>query len=138
MTYALKTDMQTALGDDELIQLTDRDTPPLNVIDDTVLTRALQAADGEIDSYIGGRYSLPLAIVPTILRDAAIDIARYRLHDRGASDLVTDNYKGRIAWLRDVAAGKASLGLPLASTPASGIGAPEMTSGGRIFGRETS
>lgn len=135
MTYALQADMQAALGDGELIQLTDRADPPVGAIDATVLARALEAADGEIDSYLASRYSLPLVSVPVILRDCAVDIARYRLHDRGVPDRVKEAYKDRIAWLRDVASGKASLGLD-DLTPAS-AGLPEMTSGGRVFARET-
>ena len=139
MTYATQADMQTALGDDELIQLTDRADPPVGAIDAAVLTRAMEAADGEIDSYVAsnGRYSLPLASVPAILRDCAVDIARYRLHDRGVPDRVKDAYKDRIAWLRDVAAGKASLGIAPENLTPNSAGLPEMTSGGRVFARET-
>lgn len=136
MTYALKADMQTALGDDELIQLTDRADPPLSVIDDSVLTRALEAANGEIDSYLAVRYQLPLATVPTILRDCAIDLTRYRLHYLAVPDQVAQAYKDRILWLAAIAAGKASLGLPPAEAPVSGVGVPEMVSGGRDFGRD--
>lgn len=137
MTYATQADMQTALGDDELIQLTDRADPPVGAIDAAVLTRALEAADGEIDSYLAARYTLPLASVPTILRDCAIDIARYRLHDRGVPDLVKDTYKERIAWLRDVSKGVASLGINTDDLTPASAGLPEMTSGGRVFARET-
>jgi len=137
VTYALQADMVTALGEDELIQLSDRANPAVGAIDAAVLTRALEAADGEIDSYLAARYTLPLASVPVILRDAAIDVARYRLHDRGMPDLVADNYKHRIAWLRDVAAGKASVGLAPESLTPNTAGLPEMTSGGRVFARET-
>jgi phage gp36-like protein len=63
-------------------------------------------------------------------------MARYRLHDRAAPELVTNNYKARIAWLRDVASGKASLGLASDSLAPAGAGLPEMTSGGRVFARE--
>lgn len=136
MSYATQADMVLALGEDELIQLTDRAEPPVGAIDAIVLARALSAADGEIDSYLAARYRLPLASVPVILRDCATDIARYRLHDRGLPDRVRDTYKDRIAWLRDVAAGKASVGLaPEALTPNT-AGLPVMTSGGRIFARE--
>lgn len=137
MTYALQADMVAALGEDELIQLSDRADPPVGAIDAAVLTRALEAADGEIDSYLAARYTLPLASVPVILRDCAIDIARYRLHDRGVPDRVKDDYKSRIAWLRDVAAGKASVGLAPESLTPTSAGLPEMTSGGRVFARET-
>lgn len=137
MTYALQADMVTALGDDELIQLTDRADPPVGAIDATVLTRALEAADGEIDSYLAARYTLPLASVPTILRDCAVDIARYRLHDRGVPDRVKDAYKDRIAWLRDVTKGITSLGINTDDLTPASAGLPEMTSGGRVFARET-
>lgn len=137
MTYAVQADMVTALGSNELVQLTDRADPATGLIDAAVLTRALEAADGEINSYLAARYTLPLASVPVILRDCAIDIARYRLHDRGLPDLVADNYKHRIAWLRDVAAGKASVGVPPESLTPNTAGLPEMTSGGRVFARET-
>lgn len=135
MTYALEADMVVALGANELIQLTDRADPPDEAIDSAVLTRALDAADGEIDSYLSTRYSLPLASVPVILRDCAVDIARYRLHDRGVPDQVAQNYKDRIAWLRDVAAGRASIGSEILTPNSAGL--PEMTSGGRVFARET-
>ena len=135
MTYALKSDLQTALGDAELIQLTDRADPPLGDIDDAVLTRALEAADGEINSYLATRYSLPLAATTAVLRDCAIDIARYRLHDRAAPDRVAQDYKDRIAWLILISTGKASLGVADADAP-SGVGAPDMTSGGRDWGRD--
>lgn len=137
MTYALQADMQIAFGDDELIQLTDRADPPVGAIDAAVLTRALEAADGEIDSYLAARYTLPLASVPTILRDCAIDIARYRLHDRGVPDLVKDAYKDRIAWLLNVSKGIASLGINTDDIAPASAGLPEMTSGGRVFARET-
>lgn len=137
MTYATQTDLETAFGSSEIEQLTDRAIPPAGAIDATVVARAIDAADGEIDSYLATRYSLPLATVPNVLRDCAADIARYRLHDRGAPEIVEANYKARIAWLRDVAAGRASLGgISETLTPAS-AGLPEMTSGGRVFARET-
>lgn len=135
MTYALQADLVTAFGEDELIQLTDRATPPAGAIDATVLARALDAADGEIDSYLASRYSIPLATTPNILRDCAADIARYRLHDRGAPEIVEANYKARIAWLRDVAKGTASLGGATETLTPASAGLPEMTSGGRVFGR---
>ena len=137
MTYALQADLVTAFGEAELIQLTDRADPPVGTVDAAIVARALEAADGEIDSYLAGRYSIPLASVPAILRDCAVDIARYRLHDRGVPDRVKDAYKDRIAWLRDVAAGRATIGVAPETLTPSSSGLPEMTSGGRVFGRET-
>lgn len=137
MSYATQADMLAAFGADELVQLTDRATPPVGEIDAAVLDHALQAADGEIDSYLAARFALPLASVPVILRDCACDLARYRLHDRGTPERVQKNHDNRIAWLRDLAAGRATLAeASELLAPASG-GLAEMTSGGRIFARET-
>lgn len=137
MTYATQADLQAAFGDDEIIQLTDRATPPTGEIDAAVVTRVLEAADAEIDSYLASRYALPLGSTPNILRDCAADLARYRLHDRGAPEIVEANYKARIAWLRDVAAGRASLGAATETLTPASAGLPEMTSGGRVFARDS-
>lgn len=128
--------MEAAFGADELMQLTDRADPPVGAVDAAVLTRALETADGEIDSYLAARYTLPLATVPAILRDCAADIARYRLHSRGVPERVEQAYKERLAWLRDVAKGVASLGIDTDSLTPASAGLPEMTSGGRVFGRD--
>lgn len=136
MTYATQADMTAAFGEAELIQLTDRAIPPAGTVDVAVLGRALDAADAEMDSYLAARYALPLADIPPVLRDCAADIARYRLHDRGAPKIVEDNYTARIRWLRDVSAGRASLGAATENAIPARAGLPEMTSGGRVFGRE--
>jgi phage gp36-like protein len=113
VTYALKTDMQAEFGDTELAQLTDRSNG--TVTDDTVLTDALTRADSEINSYIAQRYSLPFASVPTRLRDIACDIARYYLFDARAPQIVQDRYKNAVAWLKDVAGGRALVGVDASS-----------------------
>lgn len=136
MTYATQADMVTAYGEAEMIDLTDRADPPVGSIDAAVMTRALETADGEIDSYLAARYALPLATVPVILRDCAADIARYRLHERGTPERVEKAYAARVAWLRDVAAGRATLGTGTDQLTPASAGLAEMTSGGRVFGRD--
>lgn len=139
MTYATQADMQLAFGDDDLIQLTDRANPPAGAIDATVLARALAAADALADNYLAVRYAVPLAVTPAVLVEACCDIARYEL-TRGpglrATDEIKNRYDQRVSWLKDVSAGRATLGVGAADilTPAS-AGLPEMTSGGRIFDR---
>lgn len=108
MTYAVKADMQAEFGDSELIQLTDR--TGAGAIDDAVLTRALDRASEEIDSYVAQRYTLPLASVPTSLKGRACDMARFYLFDARAPQIVQDRYKNAVSWLKDVAMGKATLG----------------------------
>lgn len=140
MTYASQADMETAFGVDELIQLTDRANPPVGAIDTGVLDRALAAADALSNNYLATRYQVPLASAPAVLMEACCDIARYEL-TRGpglrATEEIQKRYDQRVAWLRDLAKGTATLGeLADTATPAS-AGLPEMTSGGRVFARET-
>lgn len=77
MSYATQQDMVTRFGLREVVTLTDRNAT--GAIDVTVLAGGLSAADNEINVYLAGRYDLPLATTPTIVRDFACDIARYRL-----------------------------------------------------------
>lgn len=134
MPYATLADLILAFGEDEIVQITDRARPPLGVADATVAERALSAAQAEIDSYIASRASLPLDSVPDVLRDCACDIARQRLHGAMVPDEVTRAYERRIAWLRDVAAGRASLGAITQTLTPPPTGLPEIISGGRVFG----
>lgn len=133
MTYATLADLTTLVGEAELVRLTDRADPPGGQIDTAVVDRALRAADGEIDSYIGARYSLPLATVPEVLKDKACDIAFYKLHTVTLPEDVAKRYDDAIAWLKSIAAGRASLGVDEA--PASGGGMVMMEAAPRVFGR---
>ncbi len=134
MPYCTKQDMIDRFGQSELVDLTDR--ADLGVIDDTVLTRAIDDASAEIDSYLSGRYELPLDNVPSVLVRFACNMARYHLYDEGASEQVNKNYDGAVKFLRAVSKGDASIG------PASDGSEPQtdntasMESGGRIFGRD--
>jgi len=135
MPYCTAQDMIDRFGEPELLQLTDR--AGVGVIDDQALGLAINDASAQIDGYLAGRYELPLATVPTILVSLACDLARYQLYDIRATDSVEKRRDDAIAYLKDVATGKVSLGLSsggVAATPSDGA---QMQSGGRIFGRDT-
>lgn len=122
MTYATQQDLIDRFGSQELIELTDRAST--GAIDATVITRALNDADAEINGYLAGRYSLPLATTPPALSRMACDIARYRLYEDRATEAVTQRYKDAVRFLDGIAKGLVSLGLNAAGT------APEAASGG--------
>ncbi|MBF0415599.1 MAG: DUF1320 domain-containing protein [Magnetococcales bacterium] len=92
---------------------------------------ALNEADAAINSYLNGRYRLPLAsdlVESSCLPGLCCDIARYFLHDSKATDTVSRRYDDATRWLRDVAAGKAVLGAETdTAAPQSGAGMPEFT-----------
>jgi phage gp36-like protein len=83
-----------------------------------ILNSALERASGEAASYLAARYpvfarpALPDgAGLPSALVSAVCDIARYRLTGAGTveTDPIVERYKWAICWLKDIAAGKASL-----------------------------
>mgnify|MGYP001018410175 CR=1 len=109
MTYASQQNLIDRFGEDELIQLTDRAS--LDAIDATVVARALADADAEINGYLSTRYTLPLSPVPAVLEKLACDIARYQLFENAVTEIVTERYENAIRFLKDVAAGKVTLGV---------------------------
>lgn len=132
--YATQSDLERRFGVDELVQLTDRASPPAGVLDVDVLEGALRAAASEIDGHISTVYARPLTVVPARLVDLACDIARYHLYIHAAPDLVVERYKAAIAYLRLVAADEASLGAP-GKAPAADVGLVEISTGRRLFAR---
>lgn len=140
MTYCTQQDLIDRFGQKELVQLTDRTNVPPTTIDADVVTQALEDADAFIDSYIGKRYTLPLAIVPPVLSKIGADIARYNLHaDRADKDHpITMVYKTAEAWLKDVARGLVQLDDGAGEKPAqSGGGQIKVTAPDRIFSRKS-
>lgn len=132
MAYATVQDLVDRFGAVELAQLTDRAAGA--TLDSAVAQRALDDASGEMDSYLGARYSLPLGTTPAVLKAACSDIARYRLYEDRATEEVRSRYEDARAWLRDLAKGLASLDLgPASATPPANRASFQAT--GRIFTR---
>lgn len=116
MPYATAADIETRLGADAYLVLADRAGVGAANVDE--VDAALVEASSVADSYLA-RW-LPLPSVPKAVARAVIDIAVHEL----AGDRETENqrqrYEDAIAWLRDIAAGKASLGLPTEAPAAVG------------------
>lgn len=134
MTYAVKQDLIDRFGQTELAQLTDRTNGAS--IDDTVIGKALADADAKIDSYIAVVHQLPLVPVPATLVRIAGDIARYYLYDDRVTEQVKDRFEDAIRFLRDVAAGKASLGVDTGGTPPAVVDTVQFEGGQKVFERE--
>lgn len=125
--YAQVSDLVSRFGQTEIVQLTDRATPPTGAINTAVAEGALSDADAEIDAYLTGRYSLPLASVPPVLSRIACDIARYRLWDDQAPEEVRARYEDARRILEAIAAGRVTLG------PAQGASGVQYASPGRVM-----
>jgi len=136
MAYATQADIIAYLGEREVIALADRDN--LGSIDEAVLSAALVDASAEIDTYLVGRYTVPLSVVSRLVVTYACDIARYRLSGAGVAevDTVRNRYKDAIRFLEAVRDGKIDLGAGVApATDAVTQNLVYVTDGDRIFSR---
>ncbi|SOE00671.1 phage protein Gp36 family protein [Caenispirillum bisanense] len=122
MAYATLADLIDRFGADELDdlarphQVPEGETAP-------AFAAALAAADAEIDAALAGRYAVPVPEpVPTLLVDIACDIARWRLHDTSADEMVTERARVARAQLRMLALGQLTLPLPAAAGGGAGVG----------------
>lgn len=131
MTYATQADLETRFKNQELIELTD--DANLGVIDAAAVAVVLVDTDAEINGYLASRHSLPLTQVSPELVRLACDIARYRLYDNRATEQVKARYDDAIRKLRDVANGKASLGIDEASQPVADMGSVQVSAPARVF-----
>lgn len=136
MPYATQADMVAEFGEREVIALTDRDN--LGYVDEALLTDRLAKASAEIDTYLVGRYSVPLSVVSPLIVTYTCDIARYRLSGAGVTevDTVRNRYKDALRFLESVRDGKIDLGANVPpATDASTQNLVYYTDGARIFSR---
>ncbi|WP_299733998.1 DUF1320 domain-containing protein [uncultured Endozoicomonas sp.] len=104
--YATQQDIIDRIGEDNLLVL---------IGDDSVaVERAISQATDEITLYLGRRYVLPLATVPTSVRNLCVTIALYWLADdaAGMTELAENRYKAAVKNLEQLAKGTISLGMP--------------------------
>lgn len=80
-----------------------------------VITPILESATDICNSYIGVRYTVPLTAPDYAIKDACAKIATYYLHlrrDWTVTETIEKAYEAAIAWLKNVAQGKAVLPIP--------------------------
>ena len=118
MAYAVLQDLIDRYGVQELTLLTDR--AGVGQPDATVVGIALGDAAVTIDSFLAGRYQLPLQVVPQVVTLWCCNIARFLLWKDQASDAVTNLYKAAMAALALVQAGRMTLEANAVETPTDG------------------
>lgn len=137
MPYATRQNMVDRFGEEELVQLTDRKDPPAGVIDDTVLTKAIDDASAMIDGYLQSRYTLPLANVPVTLVRTACDVARYYLYEDAFTDAVEQRYKDAVKFLTALTRGETGMGLDSGNNASPVTGTPDYQARDRVFSDDT-
>lgn len=134
--YCSINDMVSRFDLNELIQLTD--SSGTGTVDTDVVDAAIKDASDTIDSYVGSRYPLPLAVVPSGLTRICANIARYNLYDNSVTEVVKNNYTDAIKFLTAVAKGDIRLGLSVDEAQPQTDSLIVMESGGSVFNRKDS
>ena len=117
MPYATQDDIiASGVTEAELIQLTDDDNT--HAIDATKVDAAIADGSSTVESSCRQRYTLPLQPSAKVT-SLVVDLAVYALFKRRrrVPDAVKQASDDAVAFLKDVAAGKASLDQPAGATP---------------------
>ena len=106
MSYATEADLALLIGQPEVDALKRTRTDAVD--------EALDAADSEINGYLGRRYAVPIDPGTTRLKHASVEIARYILFNQLPDAMNTKShqrqrYEDQIKWLEMVANGDALL-----------------------------
>jgi phage gp36-like protein len=120
----------------ELAQLADLDQD--GVADAAALDRACANATDLVNVYISPRYTVPITgTVPGVLKTVAVRVAIYYLHldRRSVTEDIDKQYERDVAFLRDVGAGKASLGDPAKAPEGDAAPGAKMQADDRDFTR---
>lgn len=112
MAYITLSELIKRVPERDLIQLTDWDH--VGVMNTDRITRTIADVEAMIDGYLRSRYVVPLDPVPQEITRAAAIMVEYDLHGdfRTPSESLAQRYNGVIAWLKDLAAGRATLVRP--------------------------
>ena len=109
--YSTYSDLVKASSENDIIQLSDDNHDRAS--DAGVVEEAISKADAIIDSYVGGRYRVPLTEVPRTIGDISAQLAIYFLYERrhraNMPPSIMEIYKNLIARLKDIHEGRISL-----------------------------
>lgn len=133
MMYCTQQDLIDRGWEKELTQVTDKDR--LNEMNAVAVEQAIEDASADIDSYLQGRYSLPLSVTVPNLNRIACDITRFYLHDKVAPEQVKRRYEVAMRWLEQVAKGAIKLGIENVAEATVIGNEAVMTSDGNRFAR---
>lgn len=131
MPYCTLQDLIERFGEEELIQLTDREHT--GVLDELVFEQARSDAEAEIDSHLAARYILPLDGVPLILVRIACEITRYYLYSAHPTDTVKDRYEKALQTLKSAVRGEVRLGRERSTSAQDTAGMPAFDGGRNVF-----
>lgn len=91
MAYSTKLQLYKRFPEESVKQLTDDEDDDSKV--DERIEDAILNADEEIDSYLRGRYIVPLSLIPLpgMITNISIDLAIYQLYQRQGDQIISDS-----------------------------------------------
>ncbi len=136
MAYSTQDDLLTMISQAELAALT---AEAGEIPDGQVVAEAISRADAEIDASCGLRYTVPFAPVPERVKTLSADLAIYHLYSRrsAAPEVWRQKYQDALAFLKQVAAGQATLAGSGGEPAAAAREAAEIDGNCRLFSRHT-
>lgn len=111
MTYCTREDLVAKFGASDIEML--EDGKPAAVME------AIDDATSMINSYLAGRYNLPLIAVPPVLLKVCRDLVRYSL-DVDPTDIIIRRRDDAVKYLESLANGRATLGVAQHEEPVGG------------------
>jgi phage gp36-like protein len=136
--YSTLDDIKKLAPEDTLIQLSDDEG--LGTINQARVDEAIEQADAEIDSYCGGRYSVPFSTTPDIVKKLSVDIAIYNLYSRKVEEIPetrAQRYKNAIRQLEAISKGTISLGVdPAPAAPTDSSAETNKPTDTNVFARD--
>ena len=134
--YCAQADLLNVKTAAELAQIADLDND--GTADPAVIERACTNATDLVNGYVSPRYTIPLAVVPALLKTIAVRLAIYYLHmDRNSlTEDINKQYDRDIAFLKMIGEGKASLGDPVSAPEGDASPAAQIEADDREFTRE--
>ena len=142
MSYVSNSDIEERLGTSVYVQLTDDSGSGSADLDKVNESRL--GAEGEVNSYLGRRYAVPVDTsgaeeLAAVLKSITLDLIEYRLHSRRppVAQEIRHKREAAVKWLGQVASGEVVLpaSSELAGNTAGGI-TGEVTGSERIMSRE--
>lgn len=106
--------------------------------DEAKVQEALEDASQTIDSYLAGRYALPLKQIPAVLERHCCYIARYFLEKNRATEQARKDYEDSLRYLEKVAAGTISLGISEQGETVESDNTAMIESAGSVWARDKS
>lgn len=135
MAYLTQSEIETAFGATELVDLADRDGD--GVADAAVVADAIRRADGIINSHLQSRYAVPLAETPELVTEIALALVRYILAEDHATERMANDRKDALRWLAEIRDGKMDIGVaPIAGPKGPDSGGARTEGGGGPFDQD--